>query len=275
MTTEIYPRAPVQFVAFHAGFPLSPLLQSPGGKEQVYERLSDAFPILDTVEGTIRFQLPIGGGQAVPQSPMTPGPPQQLRMSNRERTRAVTLGPRMVLLECTDHESFEHLRQLLHEILTAVATVGSPSGLREVSLQYVDEIRHPSASTPAEWNGLILPSAIGAIDLLAIPAQQTAGLAVYQLSEQQQLRVSYNAAQEGFAVDPNGPLRVAHTGSGPHFRIDLESQWNAPADSVPPFDVQGLLTIANDLHAPIRDAFEKLIEDPLREYFRGGDEQPV
>ena len=50
MSSEIYPRAPVQFVAFLAGFPLSPILQAPGGKEQVYERLQGTFPLLDVVE---------------------------------------------------------------------------------------------------------------------------------------------------------------------------------------------------------------------------------
>ena len=70
MSSEIYPRAPVQFVAFHAGFPLSPTLQAPGGKEQVYERLQSTFPLLDVVETAIQFQFPLGVGPG--------GPPQQL-----------------------------------------------------------------------------------------------------------------------------------------------------------------------------------------------------
>ena len=61
MSSEIYPRAPVQFVAFLASFPLSPTLQAPGGKEQVYDILRDDFPLLDIVENAIRFQLPLGG----------------------------------------------------------------------------------------------------------------------------------------------------------------------------------------------------------------------
>jgi uncharacterized protein (TIGR04255 family) len=275
MSTEIYPRAPVQFVAFLAGFPLSPTLQAPGGKEQVYERLQGTFPLLDVVETAIRFQLPLGGEPGGPPQQIPPGSgaPQQLRMTNRERTRALTLGPRMMLFECTDHESFDQLRDQLQQILTAVIEVGHPSGIREVSLQYVDEIRHPGATTPHDWQNLVAPVAVGPTDLLDAGARQTAGIAVYELSPHQQLKVNYAAVADGFAVNPNGPLRVAPSEGGPHFRLDLESQWSAPGDdAVPAFDVEPVLAIADELHTPISEAFERLIQDRLREYFRGNDD---
>jgi uncharacterized protein (TIGR04255 family) len=275
MSSEIYPRAPVQFVAFLAGFPLSPLLQAPGGKEQVYERLQDTFPLLDVVETAIRFQVPLGGGPGgqTQQLPSGPGIPQQLRMTNRERTRAVTLGPRMMLYECTDHESFDQLRDHLKQVLTAVTEVGRPSGIRDVSLQYVDEIRYPGATTPRDWQTLVAPAAVGPTNLLDADAQQTAGIAIYELSPHQQLKVNYAAVADGFAVNPDGPLRVASSEGGPHFRLDLESQWSAPGDdAVPAFDVEPVLAIADELHTPIRDAFERLIQDRLREYFRGNDD---
>ena len=193
-------------------------------------------------------------------------------MTNRERTRALTLGPRMMLFECTDHESFDQLRDQLQQILTAVTEVGHPSGIREVSLQYVDEIRHPSATTPHDWQRLVVPLAVGLTDLLDVGAQQTAGIAIYELSPHQQLKVNYAAVADGFAVNPNGPLRVAPSEGGPHFRLDLESQWSAPGDdAVPAFDVEPVLVIADELHTPISEAFEGLIQDRLREYFRGNE----
>ena len=93
------------------------------------------------------------------------------------------------------------------------------------------------------------------------------GIAIYELSPHQQLRVNYAAAADGFAVNPDGPLRVASSEGGPHFRLDLESQWSAPGDdAVPTFDVESVLAIADELHNPIKEAFECLIQDRLREF---------
>lgn len=270
MPNEIYPHAPVRFVSFAAGFPLSPVLQAPGGKEAIYERLRESFPLLEQILRA-QFELPVGA--VVPtQPPMGTPMPQQLRMTSRERTRSVTLGPRMARFECTDHESFESLVLVLQPILEAVGDVGAPAGLLEVTLQYVDEIRHPSITVPRDWTGFVADSVVGPADLLDGDVQQTAGVTVYDLSAQHQLRLRYGASQQGFVVDPDGPLHVGRPEDGPFFSLSLESAWTAPADGVPPFDVGVVLDVARELHAPIHEAFEAIIKPELREYFRGDDD---
>jgi uncharacterized protein (TIGR04255 family) len=176
----------------------------------------------------------------------------------------------MILMECTDHESFEHLHGLLQKVLTGLTEVTTPSGLQNVALQYVDEIRHPDIKSSRDWAGLITSSLVGPTDLLAIEAEQTSGVAVYHVSDEHQVRIGYGAVSEGFAVDPNGPLRVDKRGEGPFFRLDLEGQWTAPPEAVPPFSVDDVLKIARELHEPIRDAFENAITPQLRDYFRSG-----
>ena len=75
----------------------------------------------------------------------------------------------MMLYECTDHESFDRLRDQLQQVLIAVTEVGRPSGIRDVSLQYVDEIRYPGATTPGDWQTLVAPAAVGPTNLLDVP----------------------------------------------------------------------------------------------------------
>ncbi len=271
MPKEIYARAPVQFVSFVAGFPLSPALQAPGGKEAVYERLRESFPLLAEIRRA-QLELPVGVGGPPLQPSITTAMPQQLRMTNRERTRSVTLGPRMARFECTDHESFEGLESVIRAILEAVVEVGAPAGLLALTLQYVDEIRHPEALAPSHWTRFITDSVVGPASLLDADVQQTAGVTHYKLSDRHQLRLGYGAAKEGFVVDPNGPLRVKQPGSGPFFSLSLESEWSAPEDGVPSFDVDAVLDTTRELHAPIHSAFEAIIKPELRAYFRGDDD---
>jgi uncharacterized protein (TIGR04255 family) len=269
MSSEVYPHAPVSFIAFVVQFPFSPRLEQKETKEAVYDRLADTFPLFENVGGvSVEIQL---GGSAVGQPPAQAPMPEKARMMNRERTRSVTLGPRMIAVEGTEHSSFEHLRELLDQVLQALVDVAAPSGMSLVRLQYVDEIRHPSVRTPADWKGLVADSLLGPTSLAKLEAQQAAGVAVYQVSEQHQLRLGYGAAPVGFAVDPGGPLRVDKHESGPFFRLNIESEWTAPEEAVPPLTVKDVLAIADTLHDAVSNTFEDAITPALREHFRRTD----
>ncbi|HEY3866178.1 MAG TPA: TIGR04255 family protein [Solirubrobacteraceae bacterium] len=267
MSNEIYPHAPVSFVGFTLVFPLSPKLERKETKDAVYERLQATFPLLEHLGG-VRIQIPIAG-PALGQPPAQAGMPEKARMMNRERTRSITLGPRMIAVENTEHESFEHLRELLEEVLGALVEVAAPTGMSAVKLKYVDEIRHPSAQSTADWRGLLHDSLLGPTSLLKVEPQQTAGVAVYEVEPHHELRVGYGAAADGFVVDPNGPLRVQAHEPGPFFRLDIEAEWSAPEEALPPLTVPEVLTITDALHDSIRGAFESAITDKLRDHFRG------
>jgi uncharacterized protein (TIGR04255 family) len=269
MSNEVYQHAPVSFVGFTLVFPLSPKLERRETKDSVYERLQQTFPILEHLGG-VRLQIPIGG-PAVGQPAAQAGMPEKARMMNRERTRSITLGPRMIAVENTEHESYEHLRDQLEQVLDALVEVAPPAGMSSVKLQYVDEIRHPKAQTSAGWKGLLDDSLLGPTSLLKVEPQQTAGVAVYEINSHHELRVGYGAAADGFVVDPNGPLRVQAHGPGPFFRLDIEAEWSAPEEALPPLTVPDVLTITDALHGSIRDAFESAITEELREHFRGVD----
>jgi uncharacterized protein (TIGR04255 family) len=269
MPNEVYKHAPVSFVGFTLVFPLSPKLERRETKDAVYDLLQETFPILEHLGG-VRIQIPIGG-PAVGQPAAQAGVPEKARMLNRERTRSVTLGPRIIAVENTEHESYEHLREQLEQILGALVEVAPPAGMSNVKLQYVDEIRHPKARSSAGWKGLLDDSLLGPTALLKVEPQQTAGVAVYKIDSHHELRVGYGAAADGFVVDPNGPLRVQAHDPGPFFRLDIEAEWSAPEEALPPLAVSEVLAIADALHGSIRDAFESAITEELRDHFRGGD----
>lgn len=269
MPSEVYPQAPVKFVAFTAHFPLAPKLQHQENQEAVYERLVESFPLLEIINA-MQIQLPISfGGESPPGLPQVP---QKLRMTNRERTRSVTIGPRIIALEFTDHESYPMLRELLVEVLGALVEVAAPAAMSGVALQYIDEVRHPSVRGARDWRGLLRDSLVGPVDLLDAEVQQTSAITVYRLTDAHELRIVHGAAPEGFAVDPSGPLRVKPAGEGPFFRLDIASEWTAPAESVPPFTVDGVLDVADQLHTPVREAFENAITEKLREHFRTSEQ---
>jgi uncharacterized protein (TIGR04255 family) len=179
----------------------------------------------------------------------------------------------MIALEFTDHESYAKLRELLVDVLGALVVVAEPTAMVGVALQYIDEIRHPSVNSARDWHGLLHDSLVGPVDLLDAEVQQTSAITVYKLSDAHEVRIVHGAAPEGFAVDPDGPLRVK-PGKGPFFRLDIASEWTAAAESVPPFTVEGVLGVADQLHTPVREVFEGAITEELREYFRMQDKAP-
>jgi len=48
------------------------------------------------------------------------------------------------------------------------------------------------------------------------------------------------------------------------FRLDIDSYWQ-PSVEVPEFDRDLILDLADTLHKPVREVFERLITDRLRE----------
>lgn len=74
--------------------------------------------------------------------------------------------------------------------------------------------------------------------------------------------------REGFAVEPGGDLKRSTPTPGPFFLMDIDSFW-APSEGVPEFAVTALLATCDELHAPVRTWFERLVTDRLRaEVFR-------
>ena len=266
MSNEVYPQAPVQFVVFEIQYPMTPALAKSDGKELVYDRLAEQFPLLETLAS---LQIQFNMNDAAAPLPFPQAGSQEIRMTNRHRTTSVMVGAAITRIEQAAHVQFSDLRALVEEVLEAVQSAARIHGLQRATLRYIDEIQHPDAAAPADWASLVHPSLIGPVDLLDAPPVVTDGVVAFQLDPQHVVRLVYGAQPAGaFAVDPNGPLRVRPRPLAPFFKLDIESTWVAPPDEVPPLVVPAVLELADRLHDPISDVFEASLTPQLRDYFR-------
>jgi uncharacterized protein (TIGR04255 family) len=269
---EIYPSAPLRFVASELIFPPVLALQDERMKREIYARLRGLFPVPAAgppIMGGFGIQLSPGGAvsAAVP-PPGIPSPAAGLRVMNRDRTASATVTISSLLVETSAYVRYEEFRDLIRAALEAVAEVDEIPGMQRLGLRYVDEIRLAEIEHPRDWEPYFDSSLHGPIRLLdhANP-QVTQGLVEYGIAPQRQLVLRYGATS-GWAVDPNGPLRLKTNEDGPYFLLDIDSFWTAPPELLPEYTLESAVSLCNELHAPIRQLFEASITDKLRDVFR-------
>lgn len=258
---EVYPHAPVSFVALELRHPVGPTLA-------VHERraakalLQDFTPILRS-DRQLTFEIVAGSGQ----SSAPPRVEEFPKYFNRDTTLSIGYRPDAIVVECTKYPGWSRFREFVSAALAARAEVARPDGVERVGLRYVDEIRIPEkyGSQPAwhEWVSEKLLNQTGLEDVVGLPEATSQGFAMYGKEPGRAMVLRYGA-QVGFAVDPNGALRKQSKESGAFFLIDIDSYWT-PSEGTPEFRQEDVLSICQDLHAPVRSAFEHLISDKLRD----------
>jgi uncharacterized protein (TIGR04255 family) len=260
---EIYPNAPLQFVAFEVRMPPAPQLGTLEAATTVYEKLRDLVPIIH--------------GPA--QAPIEPSAPRasisfsaggsQTRMVNRERTLSVMVAPTAVVVETSAYTQFEEFLKVIHRALQAAASAVAPAGIQRVGIRYIDEIRVEAVRSPVDWFDYINPALLCAMRVDAdLTPQRTEGLAEFELDDGQRTVMRFGA-MSGRVVDPGGPLRLRRAEEGPFFLIDLDSFWASPDEGIPEFDVERVIDTVKRLRGPVRTLFEASITDRLRdEVFR-------
>lgn len=255
---EIYPNAPLRFVAFEARFPHVPPFGLAVPPEPLRKALQARFPRSEPANVQ---SVEIGPG-AIRQ-----GAEMRHRFLSRDRTIALTLGAQSLSVETANYHRFEDFRESIAEAVDAVEALAEVSGLLRVGLRYVDELRVPVAiSALAEWAAYVDGSLIGPVGLAPGSPVQSFGAIETQIAERQGLAMRYGSLPHGRLVDPNGPLRSPHNDPDdePFFFIDIDSYWTAPEDDMPEFVTQAILGICNDLHSPTRTMFESSITEKLR-----------
>lgn len=249
---EIYPNAPLRFVAFELRTPQVPAFAGREATAAVYDELRDLVPII-APQPTIELN-------AVALA--APGGP--LRMLDRKRTLSVTISPNALIVENTAYDRFENFLKVIERVVAVAASAAPIAGMHRIGLRYIDEIRVPGLSSPHEWKAYIDPSLLAAAALeTPFEPTTTQGITEFKVAE------GFNAAMRfgalvGRTVDPNGPLRVKGDEDGPFFLIDLDSFWTAPTDDTPEFSASAVTEICMQLRAPIRTLFEASITDELR-----------
>lgn len=256
---EIYPNAPLEFVACEVRFPLSPALGEDGILPRLHRSFYDWLPL---VEPAVETMLLMSPGNVPP-----PTTTKQLRFLARDRRFGVLVTPTLVSVETTRYTRYEEFRESIARSLSALEKAeAGVAGLARIGLRYIDEVRVPRAeSDPQVWTAYIDQRLASGVTLLLEnhgPASLQ-GTLQYDLGDGQHVVMRYGALR-GQSVG-NAPLRRREIGQpGAYFLVDIDSYWT-PDDPLPEFSVDDALDICDRLHRPVRELFEASINERLRD----------
>lgn len=237
------------------------------------------FPLLD--EGEARdlggFREAIHGDLPIPQEeqqvsvnigPSGPSTQQAVRQrySTRDRVTSAVLGRDVLVLETTSYPGWTEFRERFVRLLEALESVRRPDGVLRIGIRFIDEIRVPSVESVADWSGWISEGLVAPLGLDEVePSGATVAL---QYGTAPGFVTAFRAAPfpSGRTVLEEGPLGLPYeTPDGPYFLLDTDASWADPDRQIPEFEVQSIVAILNELHAPCHRLFEAAITDRLRD----------
>ena len=107
---EIYPNAPLQFVAFELRMPYAPVFASLDGTRHMYEALNDVVPIIQPAAMPANIEVSGGlGGLTVASGPT--------RMIDRARATSVIVTPTQIVVETSTYVHFEAFEEFINRVL--------------------------------------------------------------------------------------------------------------------------------------------------------------
>lgn len=255
---EVYPNAPLQYVACEVRFPFSTTLADESILPLLHRTFYDWLPFIEPGVETTVVVGPQGG---VP-SPSV----RTVRFLSRDRMQSVMLSGTQVVIETTNYERYELFRVSIERALAAIASMPNAiAAVSRIGLRYIDEIRVPKAiKRVADWHGYVAEGLIGPRALRAAGAvlSTSQGTLQFEVGTQKRLVMRYGAVV-GQAVG-NAPLRLRRGPEpGPYFLVDIDSFWTA-SEPLPHYILDDALGIADELHKPTRELFEASITERLR-----------
>lgn len=246
----VYPNAPLVLVALEVRYPE---LVEPVDTRGLRKAVRDLLPIPGNVtQQTITF------GAAPPVIDQQRFP----RLVSRDGTTALVVSQQSLVVETTTYDGYDQYREIVEQVIRAVADVQSPDGIQRVGLRFIDEIRVPGVTEPpgnwTEWivEGLLVPLApdvtVGSEHFRPRTWQ---GEAVYDAGAGYAVKLRYGP-QVGHAVPPNGPTRrLKPPEAGLFFLLDSDGSWT-PQDGVPEFSPDRVLDACDTVHEPLSALFK-------------------
>jgi len=119
------------------------------------DQIRDRYPYLFLGQ---QFGFSIGP-QGVEQPQQASG--RLYQFADTERQWMVTLTANSIALQSRDYTDYEGFSERLLRILASARDVYKISNRQRLGLRYVNEIRHPKARSPEDWNSLINPELLG------------------------------------------------------------------------------------------------------------------
>ena len=217
---EIYPSAPLRFVALAIRFGFVPQLAAAEGQATVFERLKDDFPLAEPGTNVEVTLWP--GGSTGPQQK------QNLRMKNRERTWSVSVAPEVLAVNTSKYVDFEDFIGTVQRAVKATFDSGITT-VHRVGIRYIDEIKVSGVTEPEQWSPYIDERLLGGIAFAEETLRQCRGRWV--LPSARTATCSSVTARTGTVVDPKGPLLLEPI-EGSVFVLDMDSFWQQADDAV-------------------------------------------
>jgi uncharacterized protein (TIGR04255 family) len=257
-TREIYPNAPLQLVACEVAYALAPGADINLARDALYERLQDTYPLPGPAPASLT--VAVGPGGPMPQLA------QGFRFLNLERTRSVAVSSTSIVLESSRYHRFE---EFLKRAVAAVEALGA--GVRiaaasRIGLRYIDEV--PLDVLRGEsFEGYFTDSVLAPGMLVPEVGRPQEFLTTSRFAVgPDRNTVMRTGVLTTPVVAPDGPLAVARRTEPPLFLVDIDSSWQAGAETSPlPFDASAIADVLRSLHAPVRALFEHSITEKLRD----------
>jgi uncharacterized protein (TIGR04255 family) len=257
-TEEVYPNAPLQFVACEVRFPTIRKAFSEQGLDAFQSAFSKTFPIFEPIDEK-EFSFGPEGAQGQSR--------RWIRFLSTSRTASVSIQPKRLVVETTHYEHYALFRNLVQTALHALEDAEHIPVFERVGLRYIDEIRVDEVSeVPGDWSPYILASLLDVARLCPTGAHdlRIEGVLRFGFAGSQQVILRYGTLDGEVVGD--GPLRVKpnKVRSGPLFLIDIDSFTHAQPHEEE-FQTEKILTICDALRDPVRSVFEACITDKLRD----------
>lgn len=259
---EVFPKAPLEFVACEIRVPIAPKLVREDTFEALTDELADVLPIPDQEQvQTLAIIAGRDGGVETE---------RRYRFLNRERTASAVVSRNAITVETTDYQEFSDFRSLVLRVADAVAATTKIVGIERVGLRYIDEVRVRDEITDASgWRSWLSDEVLGVLSVGE--GYQTDGFqTVLRLTGEDSTGVVLRyAAMVGDGVVGDGPLRRrAPAAIGPFFVIDTDSYRTSPGPYMEDFEHDRIADVLDLIHRPAGMLFHRAITDRLREEFR-------
>ncbi|MFE7198176.1 TIGR04255 family protein [Microbacterium oxydans] len=263
-TTPPYPNAPIALALVEIRGPESPPLTR-AEILSLKRAVQSALPLFAT-ERANDFAMEIGPAGV---RQVGSGEHELVKFLTRSRRTSVTFTPTSTIIETTDYKGWSDFKKYVALSLSARQDIAPMDGLVRLGIRVIDEIRVPEESR-GDWSSWLTPA-------LLAPTVETAGRRL-QLKQQQAV-VQYAGHGSGETITVrygamDGPAAVASApnlirpnlpGSGPFFLIDTDAAWEiTDREEMSPINPSEITTLADKLHAPMKEIFEGFITDRLR-----------
>lgn len=257
---EVYPRAPLEFVACEIRYPLAPALGRPTVPEAMLAAISHDLPIAS--EENVQT-LAVGHGQTSALSE------PRFRFMDRRRARSAVVARSAITVETTSYGEYADFRALLASVLSAVQSIARVVGAERVGLRYINEIRVPAAiASAADWKGWMADDITAVLGIAEGLRTNTLETVLRMASDPASITLRL-AALEGAGVVGNSPLRRrSKPVTGPFFIVDIDSYWAAGDNDLLDFEPAKLVRLVDDLHGPVGHIFQSTLTDRLRRELR-------